>query len=85
MMRRLNHFKEQHRLTLLRRARSVSLIALALALPGAAFPYSLQQLLRLPLETLQTLEITPVGKATAQRTTASASLPVPARSGASRG
>jgi hypothetical protein len=42
---------------MLRRGRAVVLVTLALALPGAAFPYSLQDLLRLPLERLLQLEI----------------------------
>jgi hypothetical protein len=35
------------------------LLALALAVPGAAYPYSLQQLLCMPLEGLLQLEIGP--------------------------
>jgi hypothetical protein len=40
-----------------RRRVAPGLAALALALPGAAYPYSLEQLLHLPLERLLQLEI----------------------------
>jgi len=36
-----------------------SLLVLALAFPSAAYPYTLEQLLRLPLERLLQLEISP--------------------------
>lgn len=44
---------------MLRRARVAALATLALAVPCAAFPYSLQDLLRLPLQRLLQLEILP--------------------------
>ena len=53
------HPKQRRGAALLRRARPAVLAMLALALPCAAFPYSLQDLLRLPLERLLQLEISP--------------------------
>ena len=51
------HPKQRRGAALLQRARPAVLAMLALALPCAAFPYSLQDLLRLPLERLLQLEI----------------------------
>ncbi len=46
-----------------RRARALVLVTLALSLHSAALPYSLPDLLRLPLERLLQLEITSMGSA----------------------
>lgn len=81
-MHKLRHFKEQRLRAVLCRARCVSFVTLALALPGVAYPYSLQQLLRLPLENLLLLEISKPGKASFNNTHGTA---VPPRAGASRG
>ena len=57
------------------------LLALALLVPGAAHPFSLEQLLLLPLEHLLQLEITPRRASTAVDT----QLPVVTRVNTSRG
>lgn len=80
-MHKPRQFKEQRLRIVVCRASWVWFVAMALALPGVAYPYSLQQLLRLPLESLMQLEISQQSKAKAN----AHGTAVAPRAGASRG
>ena len=78
-MYRIRHLKQLRLRAPLCRARGALLVAIALALPHAAYPYSLLELLRLPLENLLYLEISLPDKSHTERKAA------PPRAGASLG